>query len=288
VTSPTFSGAFPGPGSPAAVKRRARRIATAPAIALGASLARRGTMVKLALVLMGVTTVGAVVSAIVLGGRGGGEKLALIGPASSTLLAWGAGVLVAVPASLEAFREDRKGGIRALLRSRGASTRGYAQGRVLGLALVLFAVVGGGTLASGGVAFLLATRVGAGARALEGLVASLVYAAAYAVVVAPMSLATLGARTRPGGFLRFGAVVLVPLLLEPWTSSLAPTGWGDVLSVPSALAALRASLLSPDGLKLARAAIVLIAFAAICSAVMLAEIAALDAEPSLLDEEGRP
>jgi hypothetical protein len=80
----------------------------------------------------------------------------------------------------------------------------------------------------------------------------------------------------------------VPVLLEPWTSSLAPSGWGDVLSVPSALAALRASLLSPDGLKLARAAFVLIAFAAICFAVMLAEIAALDAEPSPLDDEGRP
>ena len=69
-----------------------------------------------------------------------------------------------------------------------------------------------------------------------------------------------------------------------------PLGWPAARcgGVPSALAALRASLLSPDGLKLARAAFVLIAFAAICFAVMLAEIAALDAEPSLLDEEGRP
>jgi hypothetical protein len=281
----------PGPGgtgSPATVPRRRQRLGAA--IGLGMSLAPRGTMVKIALVLMAVTTVGAVITAAVLAGRGEGEKLALVGAASSTLLAWGAGVLVAVPASLEAFRDDRKEGIRALLRVRGASRTTYAQGRVLGLALVLFAVVEGGTLASGGAAFLLAARLGTAGRALQGIAASLVYAAAYAVVVAPMSLAALGGRSRAGGFLRFAAVVLVPVFLLPWTSSLVPPGWGEVLSVPSALDALRASLLPPgfDGARLARAGVALAAFAAVCFVLVLAELAAFDAEQAGGEDEVRP
>ncbi|MGO8998863.1 MAG: hypothetical protein ACLQVI_36525 [Polyangiaceae bacterium] len=245
-------------------------------------------MVKIALALMGLTVLGALVTAVVLSGREAGGALVQLGAASSTALAWGAGVLLAMPASLEAFRDDRRNGIRALLRARGASTTAYAQGRVLGLALVLFVVVGGGTLVSGGAAFLLASRLGVAAHALGGLAAALVYAAAYALVVAPMSLAALGGRRRTGGFFRFAAVVLVPVFLERWTSSLVPAGWGDVLSLPAALNALRAALLTPgiDVARLARAAIVLAAFAALCFVLVLAEISALDAEQA--QDEVRP
>jgi hypothetical protein len=246
-------------------------------------------MVKIAIVLMALTVLWAFGSAVVLTGREAGVALAQIGAASSTLLAWGAGVFVAVPASMQAFRNDRASGIRALLRTRGTSTAAYAQGRVLGLAVVLFAVVGGGTLISGGAAFLLASHLGVAAHAIEGLAAALVYCAAYAVVVAPMSLAALGARSRPGGFLRFLAIVVGPMLIESWTSSLVPAGWGDLLSLPSALGALRASLLpsSFDPARLARAALVLAAFASLSFVFVLAEIAALDADQAGEGDEAR-
>jgi len=236
-------------------------------------------MVKIALVVTALTTLGAFGAAVVLSGRGAAETLVQLGAATSTALAWGAGILVAVPASLQALRDDRRSGVRALLIARGASTATYARGRVLGLALVLLGVVGGGTLVSGGSAFLLASRIGVAARALEGLVASLVYAAAFALVVAPMSLAALGARSRATGYARFLVLLLLPELLKPWTSELVPAGWGELLSVPSALSALRASLPPQafDPARLARAAFVLAGFAALCFAFVLAEIAALDA-----------
>jgi hypothetical protein len=203
-------------------------------------------------------------------------------------MAWGAGHLVATAGAGRALREDRTSGLRALVRSRGVSQIGYARGRVLGLAVLLFAVVGGGTLVSGAAAILLSSHLGAAARAVQTLVAALVYAAAFALVVAPMALAALGARSRPGGFLRFSGILVLPVLIQSWTSSLVPAIWGDLLSVPSAMDALRASLLPPglDGARLARAALALAAFGAVAFVVLLAEIAALDSAP-LGDEEAR-
>ncbi len=222
--------AFPAPG--AADARRPRRPRLRAAIALGASLAPRGTMVKIALALMAVTTLGSCATAAVLSGRGEADALVELGAATSTALAWGAGVLVAVPAASRALREDRKNGIRALLLARGASVGTYARGRVVGLALVLMGVVGGGALLGGGAAFLLASRAGVAARAFEGLLASLVYAAAFAIVVAPLALATLGAASRAGGYLRFLAVIVGPELIAGWTAPLVPPGWREILSVP--------------------------------------------------------
>jgi hypothetical protein len=238
-------------------------------------------MVKIAAVVTAFVTLVGMGIAVALTGRGSGEALAQVGAASSTLLAWTAGILVAVPASVHAFLDDRKNGIRALLRARGASSTAYAQGRILGLAIVLFVVVGGGTLLSGGAAFLLASRMGVAVHAFGTLVASLVYSAAYALVVAPLALAALGGRFRSGGYLRLVALLVVPELLQPWTSGLVPAGWGGVLSVPSALGALRASLLPGlDGAMLARSAVVLAGFAALSYAFVLAEIAAMDVEPT--------
>jgi hypothetical protein len=240
-------------------------------------------MVKIALVVTVATVLGAFTAAIVLAGRGATTTLSELGAATSTALAWGAGILVAVPASLQAFREDRTNGIRALLRARGASVATYVQGRVLGLALVLFVVVGGGTLAAGGAAVLLASRAGVAARALGELVASVIYAVAFACVVAPMALAALGTRRTVRGYGRFLTILVAPELLKPWTSELVPKGWGELLSVPSALGALRAALVVPgfDFARLARAGFVLAAFAALCFAFVLAEVVALDADLEL-------
>jgi len=236
-------------------------------------------MVKIALVLAVAIAIGAVAAAAVLAGRGAGGALVQLARATSTALAWGAGILIAVPASLQALREDGKSGVRALLIARGASRGVYARARVGGLAIVLAAVVGGGTLVAGGAAVLLASRAGVARGALEGLVASLVYAAAFALVLAPMSLAAFGARPPARGYARFLAILVLPLIFEPWLSGFVPPGWGELLSIPSALDALRASL-PPDGFdgaRFARAALVLAAFAVLCFALVLGEIAALDA-----------
>jgi hypothetical protein len=245
-------------------------------IALGVGLAT-------VLVAIGVTLAPSVARAAV-------PPLAQVSAATAKALAWGAGVLVAFAGSAQALQSDRRDGVRALLRARGVTAGEYAAGRVVGLAIVLAVVVAGGTFVVGLVAVLVAVRGGAGAAgvALQGLAASVVFGVAFAGVVAPLAMAALGARSRTGGYLVLLAVLAVPQALEPWTSLLVPRGWGDLLAVPSALAALRASLMPPgiDGARAARAACVLAAIAAACFAAVRAEIARVDAGPED-DEAGR-
>lgn len=281
------SYAFPAPGGVEAP--RAARPRLRAAIALGASLAPRGPTVKIALAVAALTTLGACVTAVVLAAGEAGDGLVEVAAATSSALAWTAGILVAVPASVEALRYDRRRGIRALLLARGVTAKTYARGRVAGLAAILFGVVGGGTLIAGCVAFLAASRAGAGARAFEGLIASLAYVVAYVGVVAPLAFAVLGARPRAGGFVTFIALLVVPELAKPWTSDLVPPAWGDLLGLPSALSALRASLAphALDPARFARAAFVLAAFAVLAFAFVQAEIAWLDGEPGAEGEGQR-
>jgi hypothetical protein len=234
--------------------------------------------VKLAIALGGLVTLVAVAVALVR--HGSAATLVPLTAATSSALAWGAGVPVAFAASLHAFRQDRARGIRALLHARGARARDYTYGRVLGLALLLFAVVGGGTLVTGGVSLLAAATVGASGQALRALAGSLVFALAFALVMSALSLASIGGRSRGGGYLGLLVLLVVPELIERWTSALVPDEWGDLLSVPSALAALRASLTSPelDAATFARAACVVLAFAALCFALVRTEIARIDAD----------
>jgi hypothetical protein len=255
-------------------------------VALGITLAPRGALVKIAAGVAGLTTLGGVATVLTLAARGSGRALAEIPAAASSALAWGAGLLVAVAASVQAFREDRARGVRALLLARGAGTGLYARGRVIGLALVLGAVVGGGTLVAGGSAVLAASQVGSAAGVLQSLIASLVFAAAFATVLAPLALAALGGRSRSGGYATFLALLVLPELLEPWTSELLPAGWGDLLAVPSALAALRGSLLPPgiDPARLARALVVIATFALVAFLAVRTEIARTD---SLQEPPGR-
>jgi hypothetical protein len=212
--------------------------------------------------------------------HGSAATLVQLPAATSSALAWGAGVPVAFAASIHAFRDDRARGIRSLLHARGARVGEYAYGRMLGLALLLFAVVGGGTLVCGGAGMLLASTVGASGRAAESLLSSLVFALAFAVVMSPMALAAIGGRSRAGGYVGLLVLLVLPEVLEPWTSSLVPAEWSGLLSVPSALTALRSSLTSHtiDGARFARAACVVAAFAALCFVLARAEIARLDAE----------
>jgi hypothetical protein len=252
-------------------------------IALGTALATRGILVKLALSLGALVTAFAVGLALVR--HGSAATLVQLTAATSSVLAWGAGVPVAFAASIHAFREDHTRGVRSLLHARGARPLDYGYGRVLGLALLLFGVVGGGTLLSGVASILAASTMGAAGRALQILAASLVFSGAFALVMAALALAAIGGRTRAGGYFGLLLLLVLPELLERWTSTLVPDSFGDLLSVPSALAALRSSLASPeiDAARFLRAACVVVAFAALCFALARTEIARVDAE----DEEAR-
>jgi len=243
-------------------------------IALGTALATRGILVKLALSLGALVTAFAVGLALVR--HGSAATLVQLTAATSSVLAWGAGVPVAFAASIHAFREDHTRGVRSLLHARGARPLDYGYGRVLGLALLLFGVVGGGTLLSGVASILAASTI---------LAASLVFSGAFALVMAALALAAIGGRTRAGGYFGLLLLLVLPELLERWTSTLVPDSFGDLLSVPSALAALRSSLASPeiDAARFLRAACVVVAFAALCFALARTEIARVDAE----DEEAR-
>jgi hypothetical protein len=247
-------------------------------IALGLALARRGALAKVSIALGALVVLGAFVAAVILSRRSHAPLDRLPSLASSAL-AWGAGVLLAFAAAAHALLRDRTDGVRALLSARGSGTRGYLWARIGGLALLLALVVGGGTLLAGLAAVLVAGRAGV-LPAIQGTGAATAYGVAFAISVAPVALAALGARSRAGGYLWFVLVLVFPEVLEPWLSSAVPD-WGDLLSLPGALAALRRALM-PPGVNLAllvRSAVVLGAATAIAIAIVRAEIARVDAEP---------
>jgi hypothetical protein len=183
--------------------------------------------------------------------------------------------LLAFAAAAHAFRRDRTEGIRELLASRGGSSVAYAWARIGGLAMVLALLIAGGTAVSGGVASLAAARVGVAAATLQATFASVVYGLAFASVLAPIALATLGARSRAGGYVWLLVVLVLPELFERWTVSVLPDSWGELVSVPSALAALKGSLMPPgvDVARCARACVVLALMTAVAILVVHREVA---------------
>jgi hypothetical protein len=62
----------------------------------------------------------------------------------------------------------------------------------------------------------------------------------------PVAMAALSARTRIGGYFALIAVLFVPELLSPWTSSLLPAGWQELTSIPAALDAVRGAIAWPS------------------------------------------
>ncbi|HEY2510020.1 MAG TPA: hypothetical protein VGI39_04165 [Polyangiaceae bacterium] len=244
-------------------------------LALGASLASRGAMIKVAAVFALLTALGGVAIALSLARKGSSVALADLPAAMARVLAWGPALLAAIAASSRAFEEDRARGIRALLHARGGSASVYAWTRALGFALLLAALVSGGTLLTGAVAILGSEETG---RAFAVLVASLVYGVAYAAIVAPLALAALGGRGRGVGTMGFLALLVVPDQLLRWTSRLLPGRWGNLLSVPSILAELRHSLVpSFDAAGLGRAVFGLAVLGLLVGFVLRSEVARFDA-----------
>lgn len=227
-------------------------------LALGAWLAARGTLATIAIVVTGLEALGAVVFAVAVGARRASE----VPTASAIAIAWGGGIMLAFGAALRAIRTDRDEGIAALVQARGVAAGRYVRGRVGGLVALLALALGGATL----VADVAALAAGGGGwLVVRSGVAALVYVLAFAATLGPVAMAALGARTRAGGYLTLVAVLGLPELLAPWTSDLLPRGWGELTSIPAALAAVRVGVAHPAaaGAHAARAAVGLAAVVAL-------------------------
>lgn len=250
-----------------------------PYVALGASLARRGPMAIVAIVISITTALLAIVVAIALGLR---PKAPVhdIPILTSSALAWGGGFLHAFTVAAGAVRRDHADGVMDLLTTRTTTTRGYMLGRVGGLSAVLAATVGGGTLLVGAVSILGAHEGGGALRVALATLAAVVYALAFSVAVAPLAFAILGARTRWSGYLVFLAVLFGPELLASMASSTIPSELTEIFSLPSALGALRSSL-SPgtvDLLRVLRAAASVVVWTLGATLIVRRDIAIVESE----------
>jgi hypothetical protein len=256
----------------------ARRSGISPLLALGVHLARRGPMAVLAIGVSALTTVVLAVIAIAVARRGAHAPVHDVPLVASSALAWGGGFLHAFATSAHALRNDRSNGVRDLLVARTTSLRGYLTARVGGLAAILALVVGGGTLLCGVVATLAAMRVGAVPKTLQATLASVVFAVAYAAVLAPVAFAALGARTRLGGYLFLIGVLVVPEVVASALTGPLPESVTEVLAIPSALGALRSSLCPGgfDPLRAVRALVALGVFAAFSMFLVRREVVSLE------------
>jgi hypothetical protein len=203
-----------------------------------------------------------------------GEDVDRAAPLVAGLLGWGAGVFFCFAASMRAFDRDREDGWAALLLRHGAGPRAYLAARTSAMVVVTLALVGIGTLVAGLAAVVASPDGRTVVHALRGLVAGLAYAAAFACVVAPIAVATLAPRGRAAGYVFLLLVLIVPALVSPWTGAFVPDDWRELVSVPGALDALRASLLGAvDAPRLVRAMAVLIGVVGLCVAWARAQLA---------------
>jgi len=243
-------------------------------VALGFFLARRDATAVLGLVLGGACVVGFGGLSVVMSRRATAEAVAGVPLLASSALAFGVGVLVAFAASTRAFRRDEDDGVRALLSAHGLGASEYLAARVLGLTVVLAVLVAGGSALVGVVAILTSHGRVAALHALQSSLAAVAFGLAFAVTFAPVAMATLGARSRGGGYLALLLVLVLPELLEGPLERVLSPAWVAVLSIPGALLTLRTSL-APVGVDLAmlsRAVIALLAIILGALAVVRVEL----------------
>jgi hypothetical protein len=233
-------------------------------LAFGAWLSARGAWTATGAVVASICVAVAGGGAIVLRRRGveGGPALVSL---SASAIAWGAGMLVAFGAALRAARRDQDEGVLELARARGLSVSEFVRGRVAGLAIAIGAVTGTATLFASA---LVVALLGPSWALLRACAGALAYALAFAATMAPLAIAALGGPSRSFGYAALVVVLVVPEVLSPWSSRYLPPGWGELTSLPSALAAVRAGVAAPvaGGLSLARA---LAGLAALISAALL-------------------
>jgi len=249
-------------------------------LTLGMTLAGRGILARVSVGICVFTTVVAAVVAMTLGGRGPQAPVHDVPIVASSALAWGGGFLLAFSASAHALRRDRKDGIRALVDARTRSLRSYLVARIGGLAALVGLVEVGGTLVTGLVSVAAAASAGTASRATQATLSSLVFAAAFTAVVSPLAFGALGARSRVGGYLFLLGFVVVPEILVGSLGSLVPSSVAELLSIPSALSALRAAL-SPGTAEIARfvrALLALAVFVVLATALVRREVLAVERE----------
>jgi hypothetical protein len=130
---------------------------------------------------------------------------------------------------------------------------------------VLVLVVAGGTLLVGVAGALASHDARIAFKTLHATAAGMTFSAAFAVVVAPIAFAALGARSRIGGYFFLLGVVVLPELFASLLSGLLPASITELVSIPSALAAIKGALVpgTTDVLRLARAVAAVLVFAAI-------------------------
>jgi hypothetical protein len=254
------------------VSRRRRAL-----LVLGLARAREGILANLSLGLAGLTTLAAL-AFVPAARKAGGVALERLPSATSSVLAWGAGVTLAFAAAMQALRRDRTDGVRALVHGHGHDANAYLAARVAGLAALLGIVVGGGTAVVGVVSALASRGTAHALLALQGTLAGCVYAAAFSITVAPVAFAALGARSRAGGYLWLLTVLVLPEAVSGLTGRLVPHEWSDLVSIPRALAALRAAVAPPgfDGARGARALAVIVLVAIAATAAARAQLARAD------------
>jgi hypothetical protein len=251
-------------------------------LALGGELAVDGPMAKLSLGLGAVMVLGGVVAVLAVARGDHPERLASVPLVASSALAWGAGTLLAFTASAHAFRRDRQRGIRALVSARAGSDAEYLWARVSGLARALGVVTAGGTVVLG-LAAALAARAGPLAvRTLEATAAGAAFSVAFAATLAPVGLATLGNRSRIGGYFALLGVLVLPELLQGVLTRILPEGWGEMASIPGALLALRTALVPEtfDPLRFTRAFALLALIVAVALLVVRGQLARFDRDPA--------
>jgi hypothetical protein len=237
---------------------------------LGTWLAARGALATVGIALAILAALASVAAALVVA-RSDGNAVAQLPTLEASAIAWIAGVVLAFGAAARALGRDREQGVLALVLLRGGGLAAYVRGRVGGVVVLVAVAVGGATLVGALAAISVAHPI---APAVRAAIAALVYALAFAGTIGPIAMATLGARTRAGGYLSLLAVLVVPELLAPWTASLLPSGWHELTSVPAALAAVRAGVASPvEGAEpLARAVAGLVAVVAMSLVVVAARV----------------
>ena len=237
-------------------------------------------MAAVALVVCGLSTVALAVVGIVLARRGGAAPAHAVPILASSAIGWGGAFLLAFAVSASAFRRDRASGIVHLFVTRTTSTRRYLVARIGGLAAVLATVTAGGTLVVGAAAVLAATGAEVALRAAHGTAAGFVFGLAFALVVAPVAFAALGARSRISGYGYLLALLVLPEIASSLLTGPLPGELTELFAIPSALAALRGAIApgSVDGLRLLRALGALAAFSVIALAIVWRDVDLLDQE----------
>lgn len=196
-------------------------------------------MARAAVVVSLVTTLGASALAVSLSRRGSFEAVTQLIALTSSALAWGGGFLFAVAAAMRALTRDEEEGLLALVRLRGLSTSAYLATRVGGLTAWLALLVAGGATGPS-LAAIVALPSRAGVQAIaRAAAAAVAYGALFALVLSVVVFAALGARTRAGGYGVLLVVLVLPDLVAPLLSALAPQSLEGALSVATALASAR-------------------------------------------------